>query len=32
MTEGIVTEDIAQGQAYKTSQVGDWIAYYIEKS
>jgi 3-isopropylmalate dehydrogenase len=32
MTEGIVTEDIAQGQAYKTSQVGDWIAYYIEKN
>lgn len=31
MTEGIVTEDIAEGQAYKTSQVGDWIAAWIEK-
>src|SRR6056297_2301684 len=27
MNEGIVTEDIAEGQAYKTSQVGDWIGY-----
>ena len=31
MTEGMVTEDIAEGQAYKTSQVGDWIAAWIEK-
>ena len=31
MTEGVVTEDIAEGQAYKTSQVGDWIAAWIEK-
>jgi len=31
MDEGFVTEDIAQGPAYKTSQVGDWIAHYIEK-
>jgi 3-isopropylmalate dehydrogenase len=29
--EGSVTEDIAQGPAYKTSQVGDWIAHHIEK-
>ncbi len=26
MTEGIVTEDIAEGKAYKTSEVGDWLA------
>lgn len=32
MAEGFVTEDIAQGPAYKTSQVGDWIAHRIEKS
>lgn len=24
--EGIVTEDIAQGRAYSTSEVGDWVA------
>ncbi|MFW6277105.1 MAG: 3-isopropylmalate dehydrogenase [Prolixibacteraceae bacterium] len=30
MKEGIVTEDIAEGKAYKTSQVGDWIAQHIE--
>ena len=29
LSEGIVTEDIATGKAYKTSQVGDWIAGYI---
>jgi len=29
MTEGIVTEDIAEGKAYKTSQVGDWLASQI---
>ena len=32
MTEGFVTEDIAEGQAYKTSEVGDWIAHWIEKN
>jgi 3-isopropylmalate dehydrogenase len=26
MTEGVVTEDIAEGKAYKTSEVGDWLA------
>lgn len=26
MTEGIVTEDIAEGKSYKTSEVGDWLA------
>jgi len=26
MDEGIVTEDIAEGKAYSTSEVGDWIA------
>ncbi len=31
MVEGYVTKDIAQGKAYKTSEVGDWIAAYIEK-
>ncbi len=29
ITENIVTEDIAEGQAYKTSEVGDWIADWI---
>ncbi|WP_340113131.1 3-isopropylmalate dehydrogenase [Maribellus mangrovi] len=32
MTENFVTEDIAEGPAYKTSQVGDWIADWIEKN
>ncbi|MFV0267359.1 MAG: 3-isopropylmalate dehydrogenase [Draconibacterium sp.] len=32
MKEGFVTEDIAEGLAYKTSQVGDWIAHRIEKN
>lgn len=32
MTEKYVTEDIAEGKAYKTSEVGDWIANYISKS
>lgn len=32
MAEKYVTEDIAEGQAYKTSQVGDWIANYIEQN
>jgi len=26
MSEGIVTEDIAEGKACKTSEVGDWLA------
>ena len=27
LTEGIVTEDLAEGgKAYKTSEVGDWLA------
>ncbi|MFO7933516.1 MAG: 3-isopropylmalate dehydrogenase [Bacteroidales bacterium] len=26
MKEGIVTEDIAEGKAYKTSEVGEWLA------
>lgn len=26
MTKGIVTEDIAEAKAYKTSEVGDWLA------
>jgi len=30
MSEGFVTEDIAEGPSYKTSQVGDWIAHWIE--
>ena len=29
MTEGIVTEDIAETKAYKTSEVGDWLAGHI---
>lgn len=32
MTEGFVTEDIAEGPSYRTSQVGDWIAHWIEKN
>ena len=32
MAEKYVTEDIAEGQAYKTSQVGDWIVNYIEQN
>lgn len=31
MEAKIVTEDIAEGKAYKTSEVGDWIANYISK-
>lgn len=30
LDEGIVTVDIAEGKSYKTSEVGDWIAEYIE--
>lgn len=29
MEEGIVTEDIAEGKAYSTSEVGDWLANFI---
>jgi len=30
MTAGVVTEDIAEGgKAYKTSEVGDWLAKEI---
>lgn len=32
LKEGYVTEDIAEGQSYKTSQVGDWIAEFITKN
>jgi 3-isopropylmalate dehydrogenase len=32
MAQGFVTEDIADGKAYKTSEVGDWIANYIENN
>jgi len=26
MVEGVITEDISEGKAYKTSEVGDWLA------
>ena len=29
LEEGVVTEDISKEKAYKTSEVGDWIAKYI---
>lgn len=29
MEAGVVTEDIAEGKAYKTSEVGDWLAKVI---
>ena len=32
ITENMVTEDIAESKAYKTSEVGDWIADYISKN
>jgi 3-isopropylmalate dehydrogenase len=32
LTEGVVTVDIAEGKSFKTSEVGDWIAAYIEKN
>lgn len=32
MAEGIVTVDIAEGKAYSTSEVGDWIAEWIAKN
>jgi 3-isopropylmalate dehydrogenase len=32
LAEGYVTVDIAEDRSYKTSEVGDWIADYIEKN
>ena len=32
LAQGYVTEDISEGKAYKTSQVGDWIANFIENN
>ena len=32
MSEGVVTVDIAEGKSYLTSEVGDWIAKWIEKN
>jgi len=32
MAEGVVTVDIAEGKAYSTSEVGDWIAQWITKN
>ncbi|NOY96009.1 MAG: 3-isopropylmalate dehydrogenase [Chlorobi bacterium] len=32
ITKGIVTEDIAEGKSFKTSEVGDWIAGYVAKA
>jgi len=32
LSAGYVTVDIAEEKAYKTSQVGDWIASYIENN
>ncbi len=29
MEEGVVTEDISEEKAYKTSEVGDWLAANI---
>ena len=31
INKNMVTEDIAEGQAFKTSEVGDWIANWISK-
>ncbi|VAW15234.1 3-isopropylmalate dehydrogenase [hydrothermal vent metagenome] len=31
LTKGVVTEDIAEGKSFKTSEVGDWIAGYVAK-
>lgn len=30
LEQGVVTVDIAEGKSYKTSEVGDWIASWIE--
>ncbi len=32
MAEKVVTEDITEGKAFKTSAVGDWIANYISNA
>ena len=32
MSAGVVTVDIAEGKAYKTSEVGDWIANFIAQA
>ncbi|MBN1985560.1 MAG: 3-isopropylmalate dehydrogenase [Prolixibacteraceae bacterium] len=32
LAEGYVTVDIAEGKSYKTSEVGDWIAAWVEKN
>ena len=32
INEGIRTEDIAEGKACKTSEVGDWLADWVEKN
>lgn len=32
MSAGVVTVDIAEGKPYKTSEVGDWIAKWIEEN
>jgi 3-isopropylmalate dehydrogenase len=29
MSDGVVTEDIAEGKAHKTSEVGDWLAAQV---
>lgn len=31
LAEGVVTEDIAEGKSFKTSEVGTWLADYITK-
>jgi len=32
MKKNVVTEDIAEGKAFSTSEVGDWIAQYISEN
>jgi 3-isopropylmalate dehydrogenase len=29
LSEGVVTEDIAEGKSYRTSEVGDWLAAHL---
>ncbi|HZH73731.1 MAG TPA: isocitrate/isopropylmalate family dehydrogenase, partial [Mariniphaga sp.] len=31
LSEGVVTEDISKEKPFTTSEVGDWVAAYIEK-
>ena len=31
MDQGVVTEDISEGKAYKTSEVGTWLAEWVAK-